>query len=1056
MLELKNIVKTYESGENVVSALAGVSLCFRENEFVSILGPSGCGKTTLLNIVGGLDRYSSGDLIINGRSTKLFRDGDWDFYRNHSIGFVFQSYNLIPHQTVLANVELALTLSGVSKAERRAKAVEALNKVGLGDQLNKKPNQMSGGQMQRVAIARALVNNPDILLADEPTGALDTHTSVQIMELLKEVAKDRLVIMVTHNPELAEEYSTRIVRLSDGKVVDDTNPIVSEEYLALVAKEKEALVAASKEKKKNKKEQKGKTSMSFGTAISLSFKNLLTKKGRTVLTSFAGSIGIIGIALILALSNGIQLFIDQVQEDTLSTYPLSIQKETSDMNAMMNAMTEVEEDGAELDPNKIYVDDSMGNMVNAMMSTRPNNLKDFKTHIDSNMDKLEPYINDIQYTYALNLNVYNVVPDTDEGGKAYNRITKLGLGTMLNSMGEDFAGISSLASSSGMMDVMTEMIDNQELLNQQYDVVTGDWPKEANEVVLVVSKDNKLSRMTLYMLGILDQGDLEGIMADLMTGGKYSEEAIEPFDFDYFLNSEFYLVNTSDFFVKDASATPYTGKDGNTYSVWKDVREQPEYNEEGFITENGMKLKISGIIRPKVDAAATSISSPLAYSRKLTDAILEMNASSEILNQQKATPEINVTTGRPHDLENKEYTVDNVDELFATFDANTMSSISAMMGGMLQQNLLQTPTEGTDKDGNPINPKLQSFMIFSALLNNEDKQILAGKMFDRANELSPMASMALFASLNGDGTGAMHIDSKEDLMFCLPSIAQDPMKYGTMMGVLANFCAQEMDTFYAEMAEMLPRISISKQFCVDYIKQLAEQEKAEEQASELGMTTAQMINILKRMAPESDATYESTLKKLGDAEKAEPASINFYAKDFASKESIEKFISDYNDGVEEEDKIEYTDIIGIMMSSITIIIDVISYVLIAFVSISLVVSSIMIGIITNISVLERTKEIGILRAIGASKKDISRVFNAETFIIGLIAGCIGILFTIILCLPVNAIIQLLSGFSNIKAVLPWVAAIVLAIISVGLTMLAGLLPARSASKKDPVIALRTE
>ncbi len=1059
MLELKNIVKTYKTGDNVVSALAGVSLCFRENEFVSILGPSGCGKTTLLNIVGGLDRYTDGDLVINGKSTKLFRDKDWDTYRNHSIGFVFQSYNLIPHQTVLANVELALTLSGVSKSERRTRAVEALKTVGLGDQLNKKPNQMSGGQMQRVAIARALVNNPDILLADEPTGALDTHTSVQIMDLLKEVAKDRLVIMVTHNPELAEEYSTRIVRLSDGKVIDDSNPISEDEYNAFVEKDKAALVAASKDKKRQKAEKK-KKSMSFGTAISLSFKNLLTKKGRTVLTSFAGSIGIIGIALILSLSNGIQLFINQVQEDTLSTYPLSIQKETSDTSAMMNAMMSVEEEAnAEKDPNKIYVDDSMGTMVEAMLSTTTNNLDKFKEHIDTNYSQLEPYISDIQYTYSLNLQTYSVIPDVDEDGKAYNRVTKLGLGSMLNSMGGDFASIGELAGSSGMMDVMSEMIDNQELLDQQYDLVTGKWPTEANEIVLVVGKNNQISRMTLYMLGVLDQSKLEDIMSKLMVDKEYTDEPIEPYDFDYFLNTEFYLVNTPDFFYKTDGT--YTA-DGKTYHIWNDEREQLGYDEEGFISEKGIKLKISGIIRPRDDAAATSISSPLAYSRMLTDLVLEKNATSEILIQQKATPGFNVTTGRPHDLEDKEYTVDNVNELFATFDANTMSNISAMMGGMLQQTLINSPTETLDANGapvldqygRPVNPKLNNFIAFSTLLTTEDKQKLASSMFDKANEIAPAQMPMLFGMLSSNGITM--IDSKEDLMFCLPSIAQDTTQYATLMGMLCQFCANDMDAFYAQMAEMLPNISISRDFCVDYIKNLAEQEKAEQQAGELGMTTAEMIEMLKLMAPESDATLASTLKKLGDAEKASPASINFYAKDFASKDKIEEFIADYNAAAAEEDTIEYTDVIGLMMSSITIIIDVISYVLIAFVSISLLVSSIMIGIITNISVLERTKEIGILRAIGASKKDISRVFNAETFIIGLIAGFIGIVFTIILCFPVNAIIQALSGFENINAVLPWQGGLILAIISVVLTIVAGLIPAWSASKKDPVVALRSE
>ena len=1051
MLELKNIRKLYTTGDTTLAALDGVSLCFRENEFVSILGPSGCGKTTLLNIVGGLDRYTDGNLIINGKSTKFFKDKDWDTYRNHSIGFVFQSYNLIPHQTVLANVELALTLSGVSKSERRARATEALKKVGLGEQLNKKPNQMSGGQMQRVAIARALVNNPDILLADEPTGALDTQTSIQIMELLKEVAKDRLVIMVTHNPELAEQYSTRIVRLSDGKIIDDTDPITEEEYQAFVQKDEQALIEAKKNKMLQKAQSK-KKSMSFGTAISLSFKNLLTKKGRTILTSFAGSIGIIGIALILALSNGIHLFIQQVQEDTLSTYPLTIQKETSDTSAMMSAMTSVEEsESEEKDPDKIYVDDSMGKMVNAMLSTRPNNLEKFKVHIDSNYEeKLKPYVSDIQYTYDLNLQTYSIIPDEKDSSK--NRVTKLGLGSMLENMGEDFAGMSSLISSSGIMNVMSEMIDNQELLDQQYELVTGNWPEKENEIVLVVSKDNQISRMTLYMIGLLDQEELDEIMAELMANKKYEDDPIEPFTFDELLNLNFYVVNTSDFFEKTDKTYPTNEK----YFIWEDVREKATYDEEEFITENGMKLKISAIVRPKVDATATSISTPLAYTRKLTDKILAMNAESEIIKQQKETPEINVTNGRPHDLEDKEYTVENVNELFDTFDANTMSKISSMFGSMIAQTFPTMP-ETSDDPKNP-NPKLMTFIGYSNMLSLEQKQNLILSMYDKATELNPMASLIIFSALNSDGV--FNIDSKEDLALCLPSIAQDSTKFGTLVFTLTNLCKDNMQPFYDMLQAMLPTITLSKADCVSYIKQFAEQEKnqtADDAAKDnLNMSTQDVITMLKTMAPESDATLKSTLKKLGDAEQAAPASINFYAKDFESKEQIEAFISEYNDSVEEEDAIEYTDLVGVLMSSVTIIIDVISYVLIAFVSISLVVSSIMIGIITNISVLERTKEIGILRAIGASKKDVSRVFNAETFIIGLAAGILGIVITLLLCIPANAIIYALTGFANVRAVLPPVAAIILVLISMALTMIAGLIPAKSASKKDPVVALRTE
>ena len=1046
MLELKNIVKTYVTGDTVVKALDGVSLRFRENEFVSILGASGCGKTTMLNIIGGLDRYSDGDLVINGRSTKEFRDSDWDTYRNHSIGFVFQSYNLIPHQTVLSNVELALTLLGVSRSERRARAIEALNKVGLGDQLSKKPNQMSGGQMQRVAIARALVNNPDILLADEPTGALDTQTSVQIMDLLKEVAEDRLVIMVTHNPDLAEQYSTRIVKLQDGKVIGDTNPVLEEEYEQLSQKDIQVIIA-NKKAKKAKKAYAKKTSMSFGTAISLSFKNLLTKKGRTIMTSFAGSIGIIGIALILALSNGIQLFIDQVQEDTLSTYPLTIMRETSDLNAMMGAMTAVEEDAnAERDPNKIYVDDSMGKMVNAMMSTTTNNLEKFKEHIDKNADVLGPYVNDIQYTYDLNLQVYNIVPDKDDNGKDYNRITKLGLGTMLNNMGDSFAGISELAGSSGMMDVMTEMIDNQELLDQQYDVVAGAWPKEANEVVLVVSKDNQISRMTLYMLGILDQGNLEEIMKTLMTDKEYKDEPVEPFDFDYFLNSEFYLVNTPDFFEKTDKT--YVGVDGKTYPVWNDAREQFDYDEEGFITENGMKLKISGIIRPRVDATATSISSPIAYSRKLTDTILEKNSASEVIAQQKATPEYNVLTGLK--FEKTKYTPETIKDLVDKIDPATMEQFYAYMTNMILSN-----PEFSDR----INVTENSFLGMFMLMPQEMQQqvfdmILKAAVANNSAAVDGLCSMisSLTNGINVTKENFVRLmpvlDIQNHVMFALAGAPAGaiPGVVTPIPGLVSLAGDQVMSQIYTGMTESFKHMTVTEEIFLTLLSTMKADDK------DFIMIEEALYN----MAPQTDATLDSTLDELGDAQKASPVSINFYAKDFASKEQIEQFISDYNATVEEDDKIEYTDIIGIMMSSVSIIIDVISYVLIAFVSISLVVSSIMIGIITNISVLERTKEIGVLRAIGASKRDVSRVFKAETFIIGLAAGILGIITTILLCIPTNVIIQALTGFENISASLPLVAALVLVAVSMGLTIVAGLIPAKKASKKDPVEALRTE
>ena len=1021
MLELRDIVKHYESGDTVVKALDGVSLCFRKNEFVSILGASGCGKTTLLNIIGGLDRYTSGDLIIRGRSTKLFRDGDWDSYRNHSVGFVFQSYNLIPHQTVLSNVELALTLSGVSKSERRRRAADALAKVGLGDQLHKKPNQMSGGQMQRVAIARALVNDPDILLADEPTGALDTHTSVQIMELLSEVAKDRLVIMVTHNPELAEEYSSRIVRLSDGRVIDDSRPVTEEEYKEFIEAREQAAIAEKRSKKEKKKQKKAqKTSMSFFTALSLSLNNLLTKKGRTILTSFAGSIGIIGIALILSLSTGINAYIEQVQEDTLSTYPLTLQEKTQDFSAMFSAMTEVQDTADYSDSGQIHVDDSLGTMMSAMSATVENNLEDFKKYMDEHYDEIKDAVSDIQYTYDFDLQIF-----TSDGK------TQVSPTTLFKNMGESFAAMGELMETSGMSSsfgVMSEMIDNRALLDQQYDVIAGSWPQNEREVVLVVNGNNQISKMTLYMLGILDQGELEDIMMALMTNGEYDTTPIAPFDYDYFLNMKFNLLNTSDFYVKDDSAT-YSAN-GKTYPVWKDLREQPYYDQESFVTEKGTEVKISGIIRPKDGVAATSVSGAIGYTKGLTDLILADNLQSEIIKQQKETPLNNILTGLP--FEKTVYTRENIGELIATIDPSTMRSIFTAATEELKSQFTEAPPVVDD----------ESMVGFAAILPNDKLAELLGSMLETVD---PSMHPYVFAAIQGSlGEGSpITVDSYEDIVAVLPILT--PEQRVTPVFALANMMTPDQkQAVYTHLNETIMDMEVTEELFYMIIPMMDDEQFARTQ------------DMLYKMAPQTDATLDSTLTLLGDAEKAKPASINFYAKDFESKDTIETFISNYNKSVEEIDKIQYTDLVGVMMSSVTAIINAISYVLIAFVSISLVVSSIMIGIITYISVLERTKEIGILRAIGASKSDISRVFNAETLIVGLCAGLIGIIGTIVLNLPINLIIQTLSGISTIRSFLPWGAAIILVAISMFLTLIAGLIPARLASKKDPVVALRSE
>ncbi len=1159
LLKLTNITKQYVTGGSTVDALRGVSIEFRKSEFVSILGQSGCGKTTLLNIIGGLDRYTDGDLIINGKSTKTFADSDWDSYRNHSIGFVFQSYNLIPHQTVLANVELALTLSGVSKSERRRRAIEALEKVGLSDQIHKKPNQMSGGQMQRVAIARALVNDPEILLADEPTGALDTATSVQIMEILKEISKERLIIMVTHNPELANTYSTRIIKLLDGLVIDDSNPYTGEE------KKPEEVVNAKAKKKAKKDAKNKKTSMSFFTALSLSFNNLRTKKGRTIMTSFAGSIGIIGIALILALSTGINAFIAQVQEDTLSTYPLTIQKQTQDMSAMLSAMTNVSDTQDYRDSGMIHVDDSLGTMMGAMSSTVENNLEAFKVYIEENYGSIENFVSDIQYTYDYELQVFNIVNVTDADGNVTKEARKVGMETLFEHMGDAFSGMSELMEMSGGlgntgMDVFSEMINNQTILDQQYEVIAGDWPKEYNEVVLVVNSNNQISKMTLYMLGMLDPNNIDKDMEALM-GGDYKPAEIAPYTYEDIMGIEFKLLTTADFFEK-TDRTYQIGED--TYNVWTDAREDLGYNNEAYIEGKGVNVKISGIIRPKEGATSTSISGAIGYTKALTDHILAQNEKSEVISQQKKTPNINVLTGLG--FERTVYTRENIDELISKIDASTMDMFYAYMTSMIKG-------EYNDETNSLLNVTRANISTMFMLLSEEQQAQVLEKIVTAAYANNPTATDRVFTTMSSM-TGGIEV-KKETLITLLPILNKmETMPLLISLGVPGVLTLAPEDTVTEVIAEinqnhpelggavtaqnfamMIAKLPAEEQTAV-YSKLLASIDETndtmisilcgiissqtkttitkENMAQELpkieGFTAmmahslatggmpgfvdyadattmdeiyaemnglvmnlevnekifslllvampddlfSTMEETLYGMAPQIDATYDSILEKLGDAERAKPASINFFAKDFESKEAIEKFISDYNEAVNKQykddyfaqngklpptdspDVLQYTDLVGSLMSSVTIIVNAISYVLIAFVAISLVVSSIMIGIITNISVLERTKEIGILRAIGASKKDISRVFNAETLIIGLAAGAIGIISTVLLCFPITAIVQYFTGLDNIRATLPWQGAIILVIISMALTLIAGIIPARSAAKKDPVIALRTE
>lgn len=866
MLKLKNITKTYISGDEKVEALKGIDIEFRESEFVSILGQSGCGKTTLLNIIGGLDRYTKGDLVINGKSTKDFKDRDWDAYRNYSVGFVFQSYNLISHQTVLSNVELALTISGVSKKERRERAIKALEEVGLKEQIHKKPNQLSGGQMQRVAIARALVNNPDIILADEPTGALDTKTSVQVMEILKKISKDKLIIMVTHNPELAEKYSSRIIKILDGKIIDDSNPITEKH----------------KEKVSNDKSKK-RTSMKFFTAFRLSLNNLMTKKGRTILTSFAGSIGIIGISLILAISTGVQNYINKVEEDTLSSYPITIEESTIDMASMMESMMGTTEDDENHEEGKVYSADIMNEMITTLSNKKENNnLLELKKYIDAGNNEITNNSNSISYGYDLKINLYK--ENTEDGIVKVNPSTVMnafGMGEMIEA--QNNSSMASMFGSSMMTntDIFIEMLDNQELLESQFDLVKGNWPKEYNEVVLILKEDGRIDDYTLYSLGLKNQDELKEKWKAVENGEKIeeSQDAIV-YEYDDLINLSFKVLLNSDYYKKENG-------------LWINNEDNEDYLKEKI--QEAESIKIVGIIKQNEQSVATAVTSGVGYTKQLKEYIINKSNETEIVKEQKDNKDINVFSG------------------------------------------LKFPTE-------------------------EENYSMGSLTTEQRMAMSKLSS--------------------------------------------------------EEIAKMMETYTANK-----------------------------------------DASYEKNLKLLGAVDIANPTSINIYPKNFEAKEKIATAIEDYNqkqkDDGKEENTINYTDLVGTMMKSVSQIIDIISYVLIAFVSISLIVSSIMIGIITYISVLERTKEIGILRSIGASKKDISRVFNAETLIVGLISGLIGIGITILLTIPINSLIYAVTGVRVVTAV-PVAAGVVLVFISMFLTIVAGVIPAKIASKKDPVIALRTE
>ena len=870
MLKLENIKKDYITGDTAVHALKGVSVEFRKSEFVSILGQSGCGKTTLLNIIGGLDRYTSGELYIGGRATSDFRDRDWDNYRNHSVGFIFQSYNLIPHQSVLSNVELALTLTGVPRAERRRRAAEALEKVGLADQLNKKPNEMSGGQMQRVAIARALVNDPEILLADEPTGALDSETSVQIMELLKEISKDRLVIMVTHNPELAKQYSTRIIRLLDGNITDDSMPYSGDE-----------------EEKTEKKSGK-RPSMSFLTALSLSLNNLMTKKARTFLTAFAGSIGIIGIALILSLSNGVNAYIARVEQETLSSYPITIEQAGMDISQLVSDLMGKNEPSGDREDGKIYSNNVMTEMMSAMVNgISANNLSELKKHIEKT-SAFSDNSSEIEYKYSTVMNIY------DEKGKRVNPNTVFS--TVFPEGQSSGSGNMQMSSSFSNTEVWTRLFENKEFLKKQYDVIAGRMPEKYNEIVLAVDKNNQISDYALYSLGLKDSAELEEMMKKAQAGEKIEPTAEVSYTYDDILGLKFKLLCNTDYFEKNADGT------------WSDKTDDSLY-VSSRLSSAAEDITVVGIIRPADSSVANQTSGFVGYPESLMEHLINKVNDSEIVKAQKADPEKNVFTGRPFE---------------------------------------------TDADN---------------------------------------------------------------------------MTYEQLTAYIATLPEKEQAEYHA------------------YINQMTAAGKTEEQITE------QFKAAIKQKS--NNSTYDGNLKLMGVSSLDEPSVINIYPKDFEAKEKISDLITEYNKGVGDAEKITYTDYIGLMLSSVTTIINAISYILIAFISISLIVSSIMIGIITYISVLERTKEIGVLRAMGASKKDVSRVFNAETLIVGFAAGAIGILITLLLLIPINAVIAAVTDISGL-AVLPFAGGAALVIISMLLTLISGLFPSRVAAKKDPVTALRSE
>ena len=999
MLELKQIVKDYPAGSGTVNALKGIDLQFRKNEFVSILGPSGCGKTTMLNIIGGLDQYTSGDLVINGRSTKDFRDRDWDAYRNHSIGFVFQSYNLIPHQTVLQNVELALTLSGVSRKERRARAKQALMDVGLGDQLSKKPGEMSGGQMQRVAIARALVNNPDIILADEPTGALDTETSVQVMDILKEVSKNHLVIMVTHNPDLAQRYSTRIIRMLDGVITDDSMPLTQDEI--------QPVTPAPKKKVK-------KPSMRLHTAFMLSFKNLFSKKGRTLLTSFAGSIGIIGIALIFAVSQGMTTFINTVQEETLSSYPITIQEQTMDMSSLMLAFMDAAKSSNEHENDAVYKKAAIYDMINALNRTdmQENDLRAFKEFLQQELAQkdestLYPAISGVQYSYNLPLLVYtkNITGDIIASDSSRLMAGLIGeymgmdMTAMLSpNMGGGVMGTmmsSSMTMSQNAMQLWQEMLPGKdgslisEVVKKQYDVIYGDWPNSYDEIVLVLDQNNELDDMTLYAMGLMSEEEIDKIMNAAMNGetlekgeARWSYEEVCGREYKVILNSECYAYD-------------------ELSGLYKDLRE----TDAGlrYLYDNALTLRVTGIIRPNEDASATMLSGAIAYTSKLTEHVIRQSQESPAIEAQWKSPTTDVITGLPF-LEN----TGNLTE------SEKAAELRAYLTGLSEAE------------------KAAAYIKIQCIPSAE---FLAGSVEQALG-------------------GMTRADMEQNLIDALTS--QMSVSGPEVISYVSNMSDEDLREIFEEMTVQ----QVKAQYAQQVMQQMAGMQPAQlAMALDMALpayTEEQCAAYYDEIMEFSESSLEDNLLALGYVDLEKPSTVNLFASSFANKDVIEEVIAQYNEGKSELEKIKYTDYIGIMLSSITAIINAITYVLISFVAISLVVSSIMIGVITLISVQERTKEIGILRAIGASKKNVSSMFTAETVIIGFTSGLLGIAVTYLLCIPIDAIVQHLTGIPNLRTILPIPVALILIGISVLLTLISGMIPAGSAAKKDPVVALRTE